>query len=147
MKNLGEVEECFQKGLLKKTEKNKAFALQDLKRAEFFLKEASELAELGKKEMTLMALYNAVFHAARSLLFKDGVKERSHYCLQKYLEEEYEKTSLLASEDLALFELLRGSRNEVQYGLSTTGIEENLFELCNKTRKFVAKAEKILELE
>lgn len=142
---MSEAEDCFRKGLLQKTESNRAFALQDLKRAEFFLKEARELAELKKQEMTLIALYNAVFHSARSLLYKDGVKERSHYCLQKYVEEKYEKTGALDSNDLALFELLRASRNNVQYGLSSAAMEESLSELCNKTRKLIEKTSKLIE--
>ncbi|PJA17411.1 MAG: hypothetical protein COX63_02790, partial [Candidatus Diapherotrites archaeon CG_4_10_14_0_2_um_filter_31_5] len=66
---MNEVEDCFEKGLLKKTEKNKRIALQDISQAEFFLNEAFDLINLKKKEMAAIALYNSVFHAGKALLF------------------------------------------------------------------------------
>lgn len=94
--------------------------------------------------MTAIALYNAVFHAARALLYRDGVKEKSHYCLQKYLEEKYEKQKLLAAEDVSLFDVLRGIRQEVQYNVTRIKFEEDLNELYDKTEQFIEKIKKIL---
>lgn len=143
-KSLNELEECFEKGLLKKIQKNKGFALQDIKQAEFFLNEAYDLIHIKKKEMSAIALYNAVFHAARAILFKDGIKEKSHYCLQKYLEQNYEKQKLLDSNDISLFDILRGIRQEVQYNVTRIKLEENLNELYNKTEEFIEKTKKII---
>ncbi|MCP8321946.1 MAG: HEPN domain-containing protein, partial [archaeon] len=42
-----------------------------------------------KKRMSIIASYNTVFHAARALLFKDGIKEKSHWAVARYLEYEY----------------------------------------------------------
>ena len=140
------VENCFAKGLLKKTAKSKALALQDTKQAEFFLGEALDLVGYKKKEMAILALYNAVFHAGRSLLFKDGVKEKSHYCLQKYLEEKYQKTGFFSLDEVALFDVLRGIRQEIQYGMAKVKLEENLAELCDKTEKFIEKTKKIIQI-
>lgn len=78
---MSELKDCFEKGLLKKINKNKILALQEINQAEFFLNEAFDLIELKKKEMAIIALYNSVFHSARALLFLDGVKEKSHYCM------------------------------------------------------------------
>lgn len=129
---------------MKKDAKNRPLALQDLRQADFFLNEALDLLNLKKKEMASIALYNSVFHAARSLLFKDGVKERSHFCVQKYLEEKYEKTSLLSKDDIALFDIIRGIRQEVQYGVSKIKFEENLPELYDKAEIFIQKIGKII---
>lgn len=91
VKNLTEVDDCFEKGLLKKAAKSKRLALQDLEQADFFLNEAFDLIDLHKKEMAAIAMYNAAFHAARALLYLEGVKEKSHYCLQKILGREIRK--------------------------------------------------------
>lgn len=139
-----ELEACFEKGLLKKIAPNKSLAFQDLKQAEFFLDEAFDLIKIKKKEMTAIALYNAVFHAARALLYRDGIKEKSHYCLQKYLEEKYEKQKLLAPEEVSLFDVLRGIRQEVQYNVSRVKFEEDLGELYDRTEQFIEKIKKIL---
>ena len=118
--------------------------MQDLSQAEFFLDEANDLLGIKKKEMAVIALYNAVFHAGRALLFKDGIKEKSHLCLQKYLEEEYEKTSRLKPEDVALFDVLRGIRQEVQYGVTKIKVCEDLADLSERTEQFIQKVEKII---
>ncbi|MFH0954873.1 MAG: HEPN domain-containing protein [Candidatus Micrarchaeota archaeon] len=138
------LDDCFAKGLLKKTPKNITLAKEDLKQAEFFLNEAEDLLKLKKKEMACLALYNAVFHAARALLFKDGIKERSHYCLQKYIEEEYGKSSQFSAEQIALFDILRGLRQEIQYGVSKVKFEENLAELFDQAEKFIEKSKSLV---
>ncbi len=144
MNQLTSIENCFAKGLLKKTVKSKILASQDIKQAEFFLGESLDLVRFKKKEMAAIALYNAVFHAGRALLFRDGIKERSQYCLQKYLEEKYQKPGLLSGEEAALFDVLRGIRQEVQYGVTKIRFEENIAELCDKTEKFIEKTKVII---
>lgn len=144
MKALSEVDQCFERGLLKRTAKSKSIAMQDIKQAEFFLNEAHDLINLKKKEMGAIALYNAAFHAARALLYRDGVKEKSHYCLQKYLEEKYEKTGQIKPEHISLFDLLRGIRQEVQYNVTKIKFEENLEELFDRTEQFIEKIKAIL---
>ena len=94
--------------------------------------------------MACLALYNAVFHAARSLLFKDGIKERSHFCLQKYLEEEYAKSKRLSAGQTALFDILRSLRQEVQYGVAKVEFEENLDAILEQTGQFVKKCKTLL---
>lgn len=143
--SLSEVDECFEKGLLKRTAKSGQFALQDIKQAEFFLNESFDLIEMDKKEVATITLYNAAFHAARALLYKDGIKEKSHYCLQKYLEENYGKSGKLSSDELSLFDLLRGMRQEVQYNVTKVRIEEDLDELYNKTEVFIEKVKGLLK--
>jgi uncharacterized protein (UPF0332 family) len=41
-----------------------------------------------------MAAYMGYFHAARAILFRDGVREKSHYCIGVYLEYYCEKKML-----------------------------------------------------
>jgi len=142
---LTEVDDCFKKGLLKKGIKSRKLALQDISQAEFFLNEGFDLIGLRKKEMAAIAMYNAAFHAARALLYLDGVKEQSHYCLQKYLEEKFGKTGVLSADDLSLFDLLRGIRQEVQYNVTKVEFEENLNELYDKTEKFVENVKKVVK--
>ncbi|MDO8627604.1 MAG: HEPN domain-containing protein, partial [Candidatus Diapherotrites archaeon] len=141
---LSEMDKCFEQGLLKKTEKSKTFALSDIKQAEFFLNESFDLLNLKKREMSAIALYNAVFHASRALLFLNGVKEKSHYCLQKYLEEIFVKSGVLSDEDLSLFDLLRGLRQEVQYNVVKVEFEEDLDSLYNKAEDFIGKIKKFV---
>lgn len=147
MSHLGEMDKCFEKGLLKRTAKSKNLALQDIGQAEFFLNEAFDLIEMAKREMAGIALYACVFHAGRALLFLDGIKEKSHYCLQKYLEEKFLKTGILGEDDLSLFDLLRGMRQEIQYDVIRTKFEEDLGALYSKAERFVENVKKIVMQE
>ena len=67
------------------------------------------------------------------------IKEKSHYCLQKYLEETFVKNGTLSSDDLSLFDLLRGLRQEVQYNVVKVEFEEDLDVLYNKAKNFIER--------
>ena len=81
-----------------------------------------------------MSLYNAFFHCTRALLFKDGIKERSHYCMARYLEEYYVNKKIVDTKFLNAFEAIMSIRHNVQYSTDKVKIEDDLneyFELCH----------------
>lgn len=131
--------ECFEKGLLKKTFPQLDLAKKDLKQAEFFLKESEELLEIDKKQIAALSLYNAFFHTARALLFKDGVKERSHYCIARYIESNYKLERFVNA-----FETIMSVRHNVQYSTEKVDVEEDLIEFINICHEFIIKVEKLL---
>jgi uncharacterized protein (UPF0332 family) len=142
---LSKVEECFKEGLLKKIEPNIKFAIKSLKQAEHFLSEAQDLIELNKKDIAYLILYEASFHAARAILFKDGIKERSHYCISKYLEEKYGEKEIISLRQAVIFDSLRIKRNEIQYSIEKTKINENLNEIYNEVEGLIERIKKIIE--
>ena len=95
--------------------------------------------------MAVIALYGAFFHAARSLLFKDGVKERSHFCIARYIEEEYTDKNLLDVKFLNAFETVRDMRHETQYSLDVIEITDDLFVLSDVCYDFIDLIERVLE--
>lgn len=139
------LEECFEQGLLKKIKPNLNYASQSIKQAEHFLKEAEELIEANIKDMAFIALYNASFHAARALLFKDGVKERSHYCVSKYIEAKYGEKEIIPMQQAIIFDSLREKRNSIQYSLEQPELEEDLNEIFEEVNEFIQKAKIILK--
>ncbi len=136
---LTKLDDCFSKGLLKEGVPNFDLAKKSLKQSEFFLKEAMELLELDKKQIAVISLYNAYFHTARALLFKDGVKERSHYCIARYLEERYIDKKLIDVKFLNGFETVMSLRHNVQYSTEKISIDEDLNELSNICEEFMHK--------
>lgn len=138
------VEECFKEGLLKKIRPNMQYAEQSIKQAEHFLDEAEELIERNIKDMAFIALYSACFHAARALLFRDGIKERSHYCVSKYIEEKYAEKELITIRHAVILDSLREKRNDIQYSLEPLEIEEDLNEVHNEVEAFLEKTKEIL---
>jgi uncharacterized protein (UPF0332 family) len=139
------VRECFRKRLLRRISPSRGLARKSLKQAKSFLKEASDLLNLKKERMAVIALYNTFFHAARALLFKDGVKERSHFCVARYLEEYYVKKDLLDIKFLNYLETLRDLRHETQYSVEEVEIEQDLDEIYLICSDFIDVIEKLLK--
>ncbi len=117
---------------------------KDIHQAEFFLKEGEELLEQGRAVMASLALYNAYFHCARALLFNDGIKERSHYCIARYLEEEYVTSNRVEAMFLNAFETIMSIRHNAQYSTEEIKIEEDLNELHNICERFIANVSKLI---
>ncbi len=115
--------DCFERKLLTNTSPSTGLARKSLKQAELFLTDAGDLIKIGKERMAVIALYNAFFHTARTLLFKDGIKERSHFCIARYLEEKYVHKKLLNAKFLNYLDTLRDARHDTQYSLDITEIE------------------------
>ena len=57
----------------------------------------------------------AMFHAARALLYRDGVQEKSHYAISIYLKEKY--SNKIPMPIINLLEIHRIERHESMYGL------------------------------
>ncbi len=141
---LDELKECFDKGLLKKTIKQIDLAIKDLNQARFFLSETQDLLDIDKKIVAALSLYNAFFHCARTLLFKDGIKERSHHCIARYIEQEYVKMKKIDVRFLNAFETIMSIRHNAQYSTEEVEIEEDLGELYNLCEEFISVVGKFL---
>ena len=141
---MAKLDDCFKKGLLRKDSPSFDLAEKSLKQSEFFLKEAMELLELGKKQIAVISLYNAYFHTARSILFKDGIKERSHYCIARYVEMEYVNKKLINAKFLNGFETVMSLRHNVQYSTEKISIDDDLNELSNICEEFITAVENLL---
>ncbi len=132
-----ELSDCFERKLLTDTSPNAGLAIKSLKQAELFLTDASDLIKIGKERMATIALYNAFFHTARALLFKEGIKERSHFCVARYLEEKFVHEKLLDVKFLNYLDTLRDARHETQYSLNITEIEIDLGAALGICREFM----------
>jgi len=142
---LSRVDDCFKEGLLKKVEPNIVFAKRSVDVAKHFLEESYDLIDSSIKDMAMIALYNSCFHAARALLYRDGVKEYSHYCVSKYIEEKYALNELITLKHAIVLDSLREKRNDIQYSLQRPEIDaESLSEIYNEVEDFIEKVEKEL---
>ena len=134
----------IEKGLLKKDIPSLDLAKKSLRQAEFLLKETADLIELDKKQIAVISLYNAFFHISRALLYKDGIKEKSHYCIAKYVEEEYVNNNKLDAKFLNAFETIMSVRHNIQYSTEVVEIDIDLNEFCNICEEYRAEVEKLL---
>jgi len=137
--------DCFEKGLLKKDIPSLDLARKSLKQAEFFLGEAHDLLDINKKEIAVLSLYNAFFHVSRALLFKDGVKERSHYCVARYIDSVYVEKNKLNKKFLNAFESLMGLRKNIQYSTERTIVDDDLNEYYDICGEFISEVEVLIK--
>lgn len=139
-----DVKGCFEQNLLSRITPSIGLARKSIRQARSFLKDAEDLIKIGKDRMAVIALYNAFFHAARALLFKDGVKERSHFCVARYLEEYYVKRELIDIKFLNYVDSLRDLRHDIQYSVEEAEIEEDLGEVHAVCLSFIEAVERAL---
>ena len=133
------LEECRDRGLIKKDPLASERVESSLMIAERFLRSSNRNLEIDEYEMAEMAAYNSAFHAARALLFAKGYTERSHFCLGVALRGLYKGKII---DLLKTFDKIRLSRHNVQYGGALVSEDEAVF-VIDFARDFLvaAKAE------
>ena len=110
--------DCMREGLLRKMPPSKDKATQSLKKAREWLKEGENSLKGDAFSSSILASYMVMFHAARTILFFDGFREKSHACVARYLEEKYVKTGKLDKKWVELLDHSREIRHNDQYDLS-----------------------------
>lgn len=75
--------------MLRKINPDTENARRSIKISNEYLEKAMKNREIECYDVTVILCYTSMFHAARSMLFRDGIKERSHICIPLYIKERY----------------------------------------------------------
>jgi uncharacterized protein (UPF0332 family) len=118
--------------------------MQSLAQAHEWVTEAGYDCDAGSLRSALMAAYMGHFHAARAVLYRDGVREKSHYCIGVYLES-YREKGLLEDEWILQFDHMRGLRQNDQYGLDARPTVEEVRQAISDTGKFIERMERLVK--
>lgn len=137
--------DCMKEGLLRKIPPSKDKALQSFKKAHEWLKEAKSSLAGSALNSAIVASYMVMFHAARSILFFDGFREKSHACVARYLEEKYVKTGKLDKKWIELLDYSREVRHNDQYDLSFISTREDAEKALESARVFLASIEELFK--
>src|SRR3989338_729328 len=129
------VEECFQKKLLKKIPSDRLKADASLRVAEHQLVHAHELFAEEFVNDALIHVYMSMFHAARSLLYQDGVQEKSHYAIYIYLFERY--SDKFSPEIIESFQVYQKERHNILYGLNGNVSKEEVEQSFEDAESFL----------
>lgn len=140
-------DDCIQKGLLRKIPPSKDKAARSLKKAQKWLKEAQNTAKGDAFNSSVLASYMVMFHAARAILFQDGLREKSHACVGRYLEEKYAKKGALEKEWIQLFDHHRQIRHDDQYDLSFFSTKEDADQAVKSANRFLKRMEELLNAQ
>ncbi|MFH1916815.1 MAG: HEPN domain-containing protein [Nanoarchaeota archaeon] len=138
-----DVNECLEKGLLKKETPDKRKADKSIEVAVYKLERARKLLELGMFEETILNGYAALFHAGRAILFRDGIREKSHYALFVYLKEKY--SDKLERRFLNELNSYRLERHDISYGLEKPQIgKEEAEHIVEAAKNFINATKKMI---
>jgi uncharacterized protein (UPF0332 family) len=94
-------------------------------------------------DLAIISGYTAMFHAARGLLYRDGVQEKSHYCLVLYLRVRY--AGAIPVHLVNSMDNFRVERHEILYGLEFTPTGEDADVLMKDAKDFIGVVEKLLK--
>jgi len=112
MKLLPEFEDCLKRGRIVAYQLAKKLVTKELEVAEKDLMAAQKSIEQKDYKWATIQAYYAMFHAARTLLYHKGYREKSHYCLMLALKAFYVaegKISMRLAETLQMAKALRES--------------------------------------
>jgi len=82
-----------------------------------------------------------MFHAARAILFSDGIKERSHLCIISYLQETYPQLKRLANQ----LDTYRRNRHNTLYALDFLVSDDEARQAIKDTEKFYKQIKEIFD--
>jgi uncharacterized protein (UPF0332 family) len=108
-------EECKKRGQIRMNHHAINRVSKEIIIAERFLTSAENVITIKEYDLTIISSYNSCFHFLRALLFKNNYVEKSHFCLIEAIKEFY-KTDEELRRLLLLFDQIRSSRHEIQYG-------------------------------
>lgn len=111
----GTIADCMRERLLREVPPDLGKSGKSIEISRKRLAEAEKAITLEIYPYAILESYNAMFHAARALLYRDGVQEKSHYAVYIYLREKY--TDKIPQTTLNLLNIHRTERHETLYGL------------------------------
>lgn len=144
MNPLSELEKCFKKGLIRRISPSNERALKSLSKAKKWLNEAKRNLASELFDSCLVSSYSAMFHACRALLFKDGFREKSHYCVARYIEEKYVNNGKLERIVVDLLDRFRELRHRDLYELDFSAIESDAEESIKNAEIVIKEIEKLI---
>lgn len=136
--------ECFEKRLLRKERPDLEKSRRSIEVAEAKIGEAEKALKVGLTDAAVIFAYTAMFHAARSVLFKDGIIEKSHVCLVEYLREKYVRKGRLSEALTTSLDHMRVDRYETLYGLDVKSSEKDAEYGLKKAKEFLSTIKAML---
>ncbi|MFH1054563.1 MAG: HEPN domain-containing protein [Candidatus Altiarchaeota archaeon] len=137
------IEDCMGERLLRKILPDKEKSQKSVEIAKKRLAETEKAIKLEIYPYAILEAYNAMFHAARAILYRDGIQEKSHYAVYIYLKEKY--ADRIPSTTLNLLNIHRTERHETLYGLEYEPHRTEAQTALEDAKTFLHQIEKILK--
>jgi len=137
-----DIRDCFGKRLLRKIEPDKNKSMNSIKIAENLLEKARSLLDADFFSDALFNAYTSMFHAARSLLYKDGIQEKSHHAVYIYIKDKYSKD--ISKGLIESFKNHQLERHELIYGFESDVNKKKAEAIIEDAEQFLGKIEEVL---
>jgi uncharacterized protein (UPF0332 family) len=118
----------------------RAAATEELQRAGEELRAAEQLLQAKLVRVAATRVYYAVFHAARALVFAEGLEPRTHAGVHHLLNAHIVRTGRLEASQARLFARLQKYREEADYAEAYVEDEEGTRQDLVDARAFVDRA-------
>ncbi|PKL69003.1 MAG: HEPN domain-containing protein [Methanobacteriales archaeon HGW-Methanobacteriales-1] len=141
---MNNLDNCIKKGLLRKVEPSKAKSQLSIKESYKWLDESLKTIDSGAYSSAQLSIYLIFFHAARAVLFRDGIREKSHYCIGVYLDAYYQK-GFLEERWVILFDRIKSSRHAGPYSFQTEPTKKEVESELKSAKDFVKRIEDLLK--
>jgi uncharacterized protein (UPF0332 family) len=136
------LDECFRRGLLKRITADEENALRSLELSKSNIDDAEASMSIRRYRVVVVSSYTAMFHAARAILFRDGVKERSHECIPVYIKESYPGLVRVAN----TLDSYRRFRHNVIYGLDVLLDEDEARAALDAAKETLLEVKKFMNV-
>jgi len=137
-------DDCIREGLLRSIPSSKEKADSSIRAATKWIEEAEKNLINETFNSSVLSSYLAMFHAARAILFFDGFREKSHYCIARYLEEKYVKKKLLENKWVELLDHYRELRHNSQYNVNFLTSKDEAKTSLETAKQFVNRMNELL---
>lgn len=139
-----EFADYLKQGLLRKVIPSFVKADKGLKKARVFLHQARKAFDAGLYDSSLMTCYQSIFLAAKSVLLKDGYREKSHACVARYLEERYAKAGILDVKWIELLDRYRDQRHQDEYDVFFFASKDDCRNLLKFAGDFIDEMDRLI---
>jgi uncharacterized protein (UPF0332 family) len=140
-----DVDECFRERLLRKISVDKDKINNSLKISENKLNRARKLFDNDFFDEAFLSAYTCIFHAARALLYKDGIQEKSHFATHLYIKERY--CNIIPDYLIEGFLNYQLERHQILYGFETEISQEKSENIILDAEDFLEEVKKILNIK
>jgi len=144
VRGLTTLEECFTEGKLQTVHPSEEKAQESLAAARENPAEAQEALKNGIMRAATNSTSVALFHAARAILFRDGIREKSHFCLIQYVNT-YVTSGKLESKWVAFIGSMRSKRDVNQYGFEPPASTDEIETSLQVTAQFIDRMDSLLK--
>ena len=137
-----EFKRCLEKAKIKKFSQGKTLAPKELKLATEDLKTARETFKDKNYKWSVIQTYYSMFHSARALLYNQGYRERSHFCLVEAIRSLYVEKDIISTFLLEALIEAKNLREAADYYGDYSSI--NAEKLFKKAERFLEKAKELI---